>query len=817
MNVRRLLRFPWGSDVRSRRVGLLVGLILASVFADAGVALATPAYSQVAGSPFTAGSQPWSVAFSPSGGLLADANKASNTVSMFSVASGGALTAVTGSPFATGSQPFSVAFSPSGGLLATANRASNTVSVFAVGSGGALTAVTGSPFATGSQPYSVAFSPSGGLLAVANEVSNTVSVFAVGSGGALTAVTGSPFATGNGPYSVAFSPSGGLLAVANETDNTVSVFAVGSDGALTAVTGSPFATGNGPFSVAFSPTGGLLATGNYGNTTSVFSIGSGGALTNVTGSPFSSGTTTRAVAFNSSGGLLAAANFLPNAVSVFSVGSGGALTAVTGSPFADGGNPDSVAFSPSGLFATANLTGGNVSVFVPLAPSVQTGSSITGSATLGQTLTANPGTFSDSAASLSYQWQDCDSSGNNCVPIGGATSSTYTVSTGDVGHTIVVVVTATNVGGSASSSSPQTIVVTPPAPTNSTPPAITGAPTVGQTLTASPGTWSDSQAALSYQWQDCDSSGNNCVAIGGATSSTYTVATGDVGHTIVVVVTATNVGGSASSSSASTAVVASGAAVTTTGLVNVTAPVISGTDAVGNVLQVSTGTWSANTTGFSYQWLRDGLPIPGATGSSYTVQIADQGHSLTCQVTATDASGASASSSSAGVTIPIVNVHACPEPSGELNGTTLGPVTLGETRIHARQAMPRFTLYSYHTDNFCLADGYGIRVGYASARLLGSTTWKQHKAMNGKVVLALTANPYYTLDGVHPGTRLSTVARKLGIGKAIHTGLNHWYVLPRANGNGVLKVRHGIIQEVGIANHQLTNTRSAQVRLLRNF
>ena len=63
---------------------------------------------------------------------------------MFSVGSGGALTEVAGSPFATGHFPRSVAFSPSGELLATANANDNTASVFSVGSGGALTAVAGS-------------------------------------------------------------------------------------------------------------------------------------------------------------------------------------------------------------------------------------------------------------------------------------------------------------------------------------------------------------------------------------------------------------------------------------------------------------------------------------------------------------------------------------------------------------------------------------------------------------------------------------------------------------------------------------------------
>jgi WD40 repeat protein len=86
---------------------------------------------------------------------------------------------VTGSPFSTGSEPDSVAFSPGGGLLATANFADSTVSVFSVGSGGALTAVTGSPFSTGNRPESVAFSPSGGVLATANLQDSTVSVFSV--------------------------------------------------------------------------------------------------------------------------------------------------------------------------------------------------------------------------------------------------------------------------------------------------------------------------------------------------------------------------------------------------------------------------------------------------------------------------------------------------------------------------------------------------------------------------------------------------------------------------------------------------------------
>ena len=76
------------------------------------------------------------MAFSPGGGLLATANSGDSTVSVFSVASGGALTpGRRGSPFATGSGPRLGGVQPGGGLLATANGGDNTVSVFSVGAG----------------------------------------------------------------------------------------------------------------------------------------------------------------------------------------------------------------------------------------------------------------------------------------------------------------------------------------------------------------------------------------------------------------------------------------------------------------------------------------------------------------------------------------------------------------------------------------------------------------------------------------------------------------------------------------------------------
>jgi hypothetical protein len=77
-------------------------------------------------------------------------------------------------------------------------------------------------------------------------------------------------------------------------------------------------------------------------------------------------------------------------------------------------------------------------------------------------------------------------------------------------------------------------------PVNLTAPLIAGTADVGQTLTVTPGTWTNTDVARGYQWQRCDATGANCVAIAGATTSTYVVSTDDAGETLDVVETATD-------------------------------------------------------------------------------------------------------------------------------------------------------------------------------------------------------------------------------------------------------------------------------------
>jgi hypothetical protein len=84
-------------------------------------------------------------------------------------------------------------------------------------------------------------------------------------------------------------------------------------------------------------------------------------------------------------------------------------------------------------------------------------------------------------------------------------------------------------------------------------------------------------------------------------------------------------------------------------------------------------------------------------------------------------------------------------------------------------------------------------------------------------MLALTANPYYALDRVRPGTHLAVAARRLKLGKVMRLGLNDWYVIPGTTSNDVLKVRHGIVEEIGIAKKSLTSSRAQQLQLLGSF
>jgi hypothetical protein len=302
-----------------------------------------------------------------------------------------------------------------------------------------------------------------------------------------------------------------------------------------------------------------------------------------------------------------------------------------------------------------------VNAELPPAPASTALPSVSGTAEEGQTLSASNGSWTGSPTSYAYQWQDCNGSGSGCSEIGGATSSSYKLLAGDVGHTVRVVVTATNAGGSAKASSEATSMVvaaTPAKPASTALPSVSGTAEEGQTLSASNGSWSGSPTSYAYQWQDCNGSGSGCSEIGGATSSSYKLLAGDVGHTVRVVVTATNAGGSAKASSEATSMVV---AATPAKPASTALPKVSGVAEEGQTLTATEGSWTGSPSSFAYQWEDCNgageacAEIAGANSSSYKLVSGDVGHTLRAGVTATNAGGSTKATSQATATVAAVH------------------------------------------------------------------------------------------------------------------------------------------------------------------
>jgi hypothetical protein len=73
---------------------------------------------------------------------------------------------------------------------------------------------------------------------------------------------------------------------------------------------------------------------------------------------------------------------------------------------------------------------------------------------------------------------------------------------------------------------------------------------------------------------------------------------------------------------------------------NTKPPMISGTPSLGETLLCAGGLWTGSPTpSLTDRWLRDGVPIAGATGGSYRIQSADAGHGVACEVTARSTAG----------------------------------------------------------------------------------------------------------------------------------------------------------------------------------
>ena len=152
-------------------------------------------------------------------------------------------------------------------------------------------------------------------------------------------------------------------------------------------------------------------------------------------------------------------------------------------------------------------------------------------------------------------------------------------------------------------------------------PAVSGTAQVGKKLTVKAGSWGPKGVKLSYQWL------RSGKAIKGATKTSYTLVAADRGKKISVRVT-----GSASGATAVAKVSKTSSAVKY-GKLTAKTPKVSGTAKVKKTLKAKAGSWGPKGVKLSYQWLRNGKAIKGATKSSYKLVTADKKKKISVKVT----------------------------------------------------------------------------------------------------------------------------------------------------------------------------------------
>lgn len=310
------------------------------------------------------------------------------------------------------------------------------------------------------------------------------------------------------------------------------------------------------------------------------------------------------------------------------------------------------------------------------APSNTSAPTISGSASVGGTLTASSGSWSGSTPmSFSYRWQRCNSGGDKCGNIGNASAQTYKPTKSDAGHTLRVSVTASNSDGSANAVSGPSAVVTDGSPVNTSPPTIIGTIQQGQTISATSGTWSGSAPiSFTYQWRRCDTGGGGCHDVN--SGQTHQIGTEDVGHTLRVDVRARNSFGSTTATSAQTAVIQPKGPFPTA----VAPPIITGLAREGQVLTAAPGSWNNGPTSFTYTWRRcdvNGNNCDGfATGPQVKLTTNDVGHRIRVVVAGTNSFGTTKATS---VPTAVVTRAVPAAPTGAIklaSGETSLPVSM---------------------------------------------------------------------------------------------------------------------------------------------
>lgn len=384
------------------------------------------------------------------------------------------------------------------------------------------------------------------------------------------------------------------LIVISETDQNAQVFlGTGSAGAFVAQPAVPLGLGTSPEFAAVADVNNdrnqdVAVTNSNGGSNGVFILlGNGGggfsnvsspATANAGGSP--QGIAIDDVDFDDFGDLVVANNTSPGSVTVLLNSGNGRTFNSNGSTPAGNGTLDVTTgdFNNDGNIdiAATNNNASTVTTLIQQAPgaSVNPTSLNFGNVTVNTTsqtqtvtLTNNGGaTIGPLAQITGNQRGDFHLTNDRCSPStvflgpGGMCTIGVNVRSGSTGGKSATLEISSNAANSPQRVALSTNVV-PPIPVNQTAPAISGTPVVGNTLSCSNGTWTNSPTAFVHQWL------RNGNPIPGAAAATYPVVEADVGQQVACRVTASNAGGN-SQARTSNAVVPSAA----TPVLSVTVP-----------------------------------------------------------------------------------------------------------------------------------------------------------------------------------------------------------------------------------------------------
>jgi hypothetical protein len=153
---------------------------------------------------------------------------------------------------------------------------------------------------------------------------------------------------------------------------------------------------------------------------------------------------------------------------------------------------------------------------------------ITGTTAVGKTLTAHPGTWKPSTATLTYQWY------RSGKKVSGATGQTYTLTKADLGKKITVKVTGKQAEYKTATVTSKSTKKVKAGTITAGAVSLTGTVQVGQVVTVATNAadWSPNSVAFSYQWY------RSGKAIKGAKAATYTPVAADQGKKLSVKVSA---------------------------------------------------------------------------------------------------------------------------------------------------------------------------------------------------------------------------------------------------------------------------------------